>query len=668
MSQAQNPVESSSLASGSGSSDSSAIRMPTYYEYALMSRHAYLKYTTQDSAEYSCPKVEELLDPAVWGAMPFFKDMTENGYFGTIFLSNQCQQVVVAHAGTLPERIRTLIADKHIFDETTYPLMMTALMQSQSKEMSGFLREKVEEGYHVSFTGHSLGGFLAEMSVYACHRRFHWYYSNASAVTFDSPGSLEVMEAWDVHNKRDRVNKDNLNIISFKSSPNLVNTLHTPPGTVYRLIRDIPDRVFESYLLKSHDLVEMIKLFDPQTGLPFPGKSEEMQDWPLADYGYVAELADRPISGLVDGAVKATVSIISNLAKRMGQIITRSGRRTPLFTFRGEEVEKFWEIIKEEAPDDYHARFNLETADGLRRALDTHYIICQDSLHLPRQLRQYHFIPGVYEFLRFYASKHLDETYRKFLDAYHIIIRQQVAIDERSKDVIVGDGESVFDLRDTIYTLLGNIKNTRLILNHEAAYRDYCTEELQKQMALLEKRVVRYQQSMAGAVEANDEEEIHKLRGEIEGVNKNLEDLREKLRVFQERPPIELPMDETVVFEAGMEITHPVTYRKIGVDRKTTMPEGASSHDQQLAARAMEAMNALPAPAAYPMHAQRTTVFQKGVSLGASVTVEDISSRMEAEITTRPGGDIGSPKTGTNSDGSSSETAASRGGPVSGKK
>nr|WP_231571873.1 hypothetical protein [Rickettsia amblyommatis] len=43
-----------------------------------------------------------------------------------------------------------------------------------------------ENNYNLSFTGHPLGVWLAELSLYFAHRDFH--YPKAKAITFDSPG------------------------------------------------------------------------------------------------------------------------------------------------------------------------------------------------------------------------------------------------------------------------------------------------------------------------------------------------------------------------------------------------------------------------------------------------------------------------------------------------
>jgi hypothetical protein len=46
--------------------------------------------------------------------------------------------------------------------------------------------------YSLSFTGHSLGAYLAQMSVFYSH--YDLDFTNTKAVTFDGPGTLEMMK------------------------------------------------------------------------------------------------------------------------------------------------------------------------------------------------------------------------------------------------------------------------------------------------------------------------------------------------------------------------------------------------------------------------------------------------------------------------------------------
>jgi hypothetical protein len=46
--------------------------------------------------------------------------------------------------------------------------------------------------YKLSITGHSLGAYLAELSIYYCHMDLN--FKNVKGVTFDGPGSLDMMK------------------------------------------------------------------------------------------------------------------------------------------------------------------------------------------------------------------------------------------------------------------------------------------------------------------------------------------------------------------------------------------------------------------------------------------------------------------------------------------
>lgn len=133
------------------------------------------------------------------------------------------------------------------------------------------------------------------MSVFACHRGFGFHYQAANAVVFDSPGSVEVIEAWQSNFPLQHIDIKQLNIVSFLSSPNIVNTLYSHPGTVYRMMREIRTSTFSSYLMNSHSRVKMAALFEVETGIPRQGTWVEMDSWPLADYEELLSLKDRPL-------------------------------------------------------------------------------------------------------------------------------------------------------------------------------------------------------------------------------------------------------------------------------------------------------------------------------------------------------------------------------------
>jgi hypothetical protein len=99
--------------------------------------------------------------------------------------------------------------------------------------------------YSLSFTGYSLGAWLAEQSLFFCHNHFDGGADETSAarrraVTFESPGSAEFIadltqpSATNKQALRKKLNKD-LDIRSYLLAPNFLNTSNEHLGKIYQL-------------------------------------------------------------------------------------------------------------------------------------------------------------------------------------------------------------------------------------------------------------------------------------------------------------------------------------------------------------------------------------------------------------------------------------------------
>lgn len=157
--------------------------------------------------------------------------------------------------------------------------------------------------YSLSFTGHSLGAWFAELSVFYCSEIFK--YERVQAVTFDGPGSREMMEKL-------LVNKDNdlshLEIISYFSMFNIVNCTNKHVGKCFTIISTnlknkltniIEDKIKKENLISpselspnrvhdilentcGHDLKYVLCEFNPVTEKPFEFK--KVEKWPAVTY------------------------------------------------------------------------------------------------------------------------------------------------------------------------------------------------------------------------------------------------------------------------------------------------------------------------------------------------------------------------------------------------
>ena len=162
----------------------------------------------------------------------------DTDYFGVIYVNHVRKQLVLAHRGTAITWRRMLSSSSLAEDiDGVLGCKLTPFHSS----FKGATRRAVDlvrgngtckapyEGYSLSFAGHSLGGWIADLSVYYCHKFFD--YNNVKAVTFDSPGSelmiqtLENITAFSNDTSLKPVNINQLDIVAYLSMPNVINTV-----------------------------------------------------------------------------------------------------------------------------------------------------------------------------------------------------------------------------------------------------------------------------------------------------------------------------------------------------------------------------------------------------------------------------------------------------------
>ncbi|WP_041804655.1 tetratricopeptide repeat protein [Rickettsia bellii] len=181
--------------------------------------------------------------------------------------------------------------------------------------------------YNLSFTGYSLGAWFAELSLYFAYQDFNYF--KAKAITFDSPGSAKIMDSFkpNIISYKTHFDIRNLDITTYLSAPNFVNTSNPHIHKAYRLFpkvtaaeysnkiinalnKAIPIKNYISLLSLNSDLLDsMLDSFDSKTGKPI--KYEQIIDWPCIKY----EPKDNTLGGkLIDSMPIG--GVIKDLAKR----------------------------------------------------------------------------------------------------------------------------------------------------------------------------------------------------------------------------------------------------------------------------------------------------------------------------------------------------------------
>ncbi len=162
-----------------------------------------------------------------------------------IYVNELQKQMVLVHSGFLQDPFQLLIdsgdnvADfKTITADEILP-QLTACFELVREATS----KASSEGFNLSFTGFSNGAWLAEYSLYFCHKFLN--FSNSRAVLFQSPGSIrarkETKEQCQTNDSFMKNSSDldlnELDIINYLDSPILANALgHAHSGKVIRLL------------------------------------------------------------------------------------------------------------------------------------------------------------------------------------------------------------------------------------------------------------------------------------------------------------------------------------------------------------------------------------------------------------------------------------------------
>ena len=269
---------------------------PSDYELALLSDHSYKTVAVNPDGSLQEVKVtleEEFADRNLhlqdWKIEKIYNHIAECGYYGVLYSNAKKAQMVLAHRGTD-------FSDLMLFEKTGSARedLLTILGNNIGQfQVSAYYATTdsvtivKSKGYNFAITGHSLGGFLAELSLYYCHFEQIVDFPAAKAVVFDSPGSEQMLKLLkpNVKNWENDVELRNMNLVSYLSLPNIVNSCNIHVGKVYTLFPKITGAgaSFVSKATKkvvgenpvqallsvtSHSLIGIIEQFNPITGKP----------------------------------------------------------------------------------------------------------------------------------------------------------------------------------------------------------------------------------------------------------------------------------------------------------------------------------------------------------------------------------------------------------------
>lgn len=237
--------------------------MVTSYEYSIFSRHVYGK--------------NDVNLPGGWSVY-LSSPITEDGYAGVAYKNDSTGEVIVSHRGT---------DDGVDWIFSNFPLAIdnTPAQFADAKEFINQVKAKMVidllDLNKITYTGHSLGGALAQMSS----ANDYLAGLDNKAVVFESPGvTLQMLQ--------DAVGAafvapEELNLTNYVAAPNLVNTVNSHFADLIRIYptynpntNSVGEVAYVDYTKQQHDMLAITKLFNSSTGLPKVQSHVQSGHWP----------------------------------------------------------------------------------------------------------------------------------------------------------------------------------------------------------------------------------------------------------------------------------------------------------------------------------------------------------------------------------------------------
>jgi len=279
-------------------------KFPTPHVLAQFATKTYTDYKPGETdAQY-----ETRLDlPDGWKLLTTASNISkDNGYFGAAYWHPEHQQIVVAHRGTKFTSLEGEFTDVvRVMFKHHVPQMCSASTFAQKViELLRELNRTKGVNFELFFTGHYLGGWLAQVTTFTVERlkrEGNMFLKSGKEIdcfhphtlVFDSPGCKDMLSQM---NKKYNIMSEYppieyFDITSYLSAPNCINSCNKHVGTVYRIFPDLSvmgwlTKNSELYNFQAYDMDEIVKIFDPETGQVSKDdegnrKIKVVIDWPI---------------------------------------------------------------------------------------------------------------------------------------------------------------------------------------------------------------------------------------------------------------------------------------------------------------------------------------------------------------------------------------------------
>lgn len=373
-----------------------------------------------------------------WKVARVFQPPDSDSYYSVLYVNEKEEYAVLAHRGQdmLSSSLKASIVE--VFNRNIGAQQIAAY--ASTKESLNYIaaqkkHDKID--YHFSVTGHALGAWLAELSLYFCHIDFG--YRNVRSVSFDSPGTADHIQQMrsNIKNIDTKINTNLFDLKTYLLAPNLINVCNKHIGKVYTLdvsdnsafselkaeLTQSPENVSDSpikrplkamgrlvgyekfnpvktILEKIEEKIEyakvflsvsrsgldlMIKSFNPETGLPEPDKYSEVLDWPTIRRESNVEVQDvlahsicKTVFMVSDACIAGVPDIfLAPAEKLISQIIPNNNMTSLLsvmITFLSGNIELIEMFgLFEKKDSDKKGNLKIPKSSGLKESFELSY-------------------------------------------------------------------------------------------------------------------------------------------------------------------------------------------------------------------------------------------------------------------------------------------------------
>lgn len=346
-------------------------RYPSDFIHALFSAHAYQALDAidipvifeKDKEKYK--KYQPYLDQ--WRVNSVHDLPQYGGYYAASYYNKEARQLVLAHRGT-PFELSSFLSSLNK-DDSPYKTNIIGVLIGDivAQQAGAYITTKAvaeharDNHYHFSMTGHSLGAWLAEFSAYYSVFEFG---IPAKTVTFDSPGSIDMKKLNpNIVSPENNREIENLDITTYLSAPNFVNTCHEHVGKVYRIYPEYKkDWMVRKGLnhpglwsLGGHFLELIILTFDPISGKP--KRFDQMKRWPQTSYTHREQIGSNTVTQFHD-TLDTTIDLLnldikSFIFKKATQLLAKTTAKSLIHflvdvesgRFDQKQYDRCWQLL-----------------------------------------------------------------------------------------------------------------------------------------------------------------------------------------------------------------------------------------------------------------------------------------------------------------------------------